>query len=892
MAAQVKVTFTQDLTAPVKIRHYDGMAFTGDDSGNVIGVELFNAGVPYSDGGTVSATAILADGSTYALTQGTITGNVVSVPLEAGALAVPGRMGLYVKLTGDSIECTVLSCVFSVVGTDTGVAPATAEASVNELIAALEDARDTFPSDLTQLQAAVAPTFSTYTAYAAGAYVWQNGTLYKFTQAHSAGSWTGADAVAAAVGLDVAELKSAIEDLEGFVSDGSTLLSDVLTDKEGTSAEITYTLTGNTTTIVGTATSGSTFTILGSTTAAPPSWMVSGGKYFLHIENSTPVEARFQAKTTAQTSIYTFARFTNSGNYILTIPVGITAFRLMLAMSSGASADGSITLEISNVIPSKDLVEKLSYCLSGNKNDAVTIPSNSDFNNYSAPGNFKVESVAAMATMSNRPSDTPGRLFVLNTYQTTAVIQMWYEASARYAFIRRYVSSWTDWIQILPVDVIENGVTAPVASGTVYTALQQYETKYQAALDALRNHSVNLYSKFATDFVDKKGFSGTTGDIVTAANNEITGYIPIKATDYVMVLANGIDIYSNRVDGQTRKIALYNASKEWQSTKSYSTASTFETVDAVNYGIDGYIRVMFRRGDTNSVLVSSVQKDKLVDLVVFAGQSNMAGRGVTSTEFPETAPAVIPGAGYEFKSITDPTKLYPITEPFGYAENAADDTSGIYDGTNKTGDMIPAFVNAYYTNNGNVPVVGVSASEGGSSSIEWQPGTGNNFVDLAARVNTARAWLADNAYSIRHQYCVWCQGESDGDNINSGTETLEEYETRALAIFSGLIELGLEKVLLVRIGHCNVSSTSTRYKAIIDWQTDEAKTNENLVLVSCDFAAMRAKGMMKDNFHYYQIGYNITGNSAGINSAFYATTGKEPTMYDPENDNLYYSHKD
>ena len=183
-----------------------------------------------------------------------------------------------------------------------------------------------------------------------------------------------------------------------------------------------------------------------------------------------------------------------------------------------------------------------------------------------------------------------------------------------------------------------------------------------------------------------------------------------------------------------------------------------------------------------------------------------------------------------------------------------------------------------------------SASEGGSSSIEWQPGTGNNFIDLTARVNTARTWLADNAYSIRHQYCVWCQGESDGDNINNGSETLDEYKARARAIWDGLIALGMEKVLLVRIGHYN-SGSSTRYKAIIDWQTDECKTNENLVLVSCDFSAMRAKGMMKDSLHYYQIGYNITGNSAGVNSAFYATTGKEPTMYDPENDNLYYSHK-
>lgn len=402
----------------------------------------------------------------------------------------------------------------------------------------------------------------------------------------------------------------------------------------------------------------------------------------------------------------------------------------------------------------------------------------------------------------------------------------------------------------------------------------------------------NLFSEKSADYVSGKGYSGTTGDIVTAAANCVSGYVKVNAGDYLQVFANGKNIFCQRVDSNPRKVGYYDSSKVWSKTTSHQMSADDPTKpDAVRIASNGYIRVMFRKTDDKVIKVSSVREDRVVDLIIFAGQSNMAGRGETSEDFPQTAPAVTPGAGYEFKTKTDPTQLYAITEPFGYAENAADDESGIYDGTRKTGDMVPAFVNAYYANNGHVPVVGVSASEGGSSSVEWQPTTGNNFVDLAARVALARTWLVDNGYSIRHQYCLWCQGESDGDNINSGTETLDEYKTRARAIFTGLIDLGLEKVLLVRIGNCNASSTSTRYKAIINWQTEEAKTNENIVLVSTDFAAMRAEGMMKDSFHYYQVGYNITGNSAGLNSAYYAMTGKEPTMYDPENDNLYYSHK-
>ncbi len=36
------------------------------------------------------------------------------------------------------------------------------------------------------------------------------------------------------------------------------------------------------------------------------------------------------------------------------------------------------------------------------------------------------------------------------------------------------------------------------------------------------------------------------------------------------------------------------------------------------------------------------------DLFLFAGQSNMAGRGIACTQFPEGAPDLISGAGADF----------------------------------------------------------------------------------------------------------------------------------------------------------------------------------------------------------------------------------------------------
>ena len=57
----------------------------------------------------------------------------------------------------------------------------------------------------------------------------------------------------------------------------------------------------------------------------------------------------------------------------------------------------------------------------------------------------------------------------------------------------------------------------------------------------------------------------------------------------------------------------------------------------------------------------------IVDLVMFMGQSNMSGTGGNAAYAPE----VKEGHGYEFRAISDPTRLYPIKEPFGINENAA-----------------------------------------------------------------------------------------------------------------------------------------------------------------------------------------------------------------------------
>lgn len=258
------------------------------------------------------------------------------------------------------------------------------------------------------------------------------------------------------------------------------------------------------------------------------------------------------------------------------------------------------------------------------------------------------------------------------------------------------------------------------------------------------------------------------------------------------------------------------------------------------------------------------EQNQAIDLIIFAGQSNMAGRGVTSEQWPEEAPKVAEGAGWEFRAVSDPTKLYPIEEPFGLNENKR---AGINDAwgpvLSKSGSMVSAFVNAYYAECG-VPVIAVSASKGGSGISEWVPGS-NYLTDCLGRLADAKNWLETNGYQIRHIFCAWCQGETDGDN---GTPA-EEYTAYFHKILDEMTASGVEKMFMIRIGQCNAPDGEGRYQPMIELQDKIAASDDRVIMVSELLAGMRERGLMKDDFHYFQQGYNEVGTDAGKNAALF-----------------------
>lgn len=251
------------------------------------------------------------------------------------------------------------------------------------------------------------------------------------------------------------------------------------------------------------------------------------------------------------------------------------------------------------------------------------------------------------------------------------------------------------------------------------------------------------------------------------------------------------------------------------------------------------------------------------DLFLFAGQSNMAGRGITCSRFPETAPVVSPEAGAEFRAISDPTTLYPIAEPFGALEN---NPQGIYEPGMKTGSLVSSFVNTYYSKTG-IPVLGISASKGGSSILEWLPGT-PYFQDLCERYQKCLDYICTNDIKIHSQYLLWCQGETDGDHKMS-----KEKYVNCFAEFWNALKLhGIKQCYLIQIGHFNPylvgpDAELHDYSEIMDAQRYLSKEFPDVTLVSDSFSSMLRRGLMKDAFHYYQKAYNEVGEEAAGNIA-------------------------
>ena len=259
----------------------------------------------------------------------------------------------------------------------------------------------------------------------------------------------------------------------------------------------------------------------------------------------------------------------------------------------------------------------------------------------------------------------------------------------------------------------------------------------------------------------------------------------------------------------------------------------------------------------------------IVDLIMFMGQSNMSGTGGNAAY----APNVQEGHGYEFRAVSDPTRLYPIKEPFGLYENDAVSDFPIA----KNGSMVSAFANKYYELTG-VPIVAVSASAGGRDTNFFM--SAPVMADISERQKRAQVWLESNDYYIRKQYVVWLQGESDAED----GLTSEQYNQNMDNIIRPLFIGGLQKVFIVTPGRTLTGKYF--FDNIVYSQINMCRTSGYYALATTVLNSVSTEYMV-DEFHYNQSVLNVVGEEAAESAAYYTLNKKEKCLYNYRDEEVY-----
>lgn len=132
-----------DLKKPVMMNYMDGLMFTGDNLGNLIGVNVFSDGEPVQLSGTVIGYCILANGSSIPI-SGLRTNNKAKVTIPEAAYNVPGKANIIIKIVEGSTITTLAAVNTTIVGIGNVPADPSQEtieawtAQINATISALE----------------------------------------------------------------------------------------------------------------------------------------------------------------------------------------------------------------------------------------------------------------------------------------------------------------------------------------------------------------------------------------------------------------------------------------------------------------------------------------------------------------------------------------------------------------------------------------------------------------------------------------------------------------------------------------------------------------------------------------------------------------------------------
>jgi len=269
-------------------------------------------------------------------------------------------------------------------------------------------------------------------------------------------------------------------------------------------------------------------------------------------------------------------------------------------------------------------------------------------------------------------------------------------------------------------------------------------------------------------------------------------------------------------------------------------------------------RVKITHISGNVKRIYTVKVNEAVDLIVFAGQSNMCGSGGNASQ----APVPKSGTAYEFDITTDSHRTILMKEPFGEGTNRVNGLDSKYGNYSTNGTLVSAFCMNYYKQT-KVPVVGVSCAWGGSSTNTWL--NRGLLATTQKNLRLAKKQLKKNKVKVRHIYMVWYQGESDAaQGISEGT-----YISRMKKIYKKMKKVGVEKIFVIRIGH-DLAAPNMNY-TIMKAQENLCSQNKNFIMVSKKASSYinSYPYYYSDTIHLNQKALNAVGYEAGKSAGKY-----------------------
>ena len=318
---------------------------------------------------------------------------------------------------------------------------------------------------------------------------------------------------------------------------------------------------------------------------------------------------------------------------------------------------------------------------------------------------------------------------------------------------------------------------------------------------------------------------------------------------------------------------------------------TAQTVTAISTGV--------AKGSVDGAEFTIEALPHPVDIMLFAGQSNMVG-SPNSAEADTVIP-VAEGHGFEYKAKTGSDSegwFGEVPALFGN-ENYVHMNSGA---SKVKGSLVPAFMESYYLETG-VPLIGVRASQGGKKiELFMEGGEYHDNIKKGLAECVERTESLEN-YELRDIYMAWCQGESnaspaenpDSVTLKDGKYDFTGYKNQLKELFdsmkivknAGGETIGeIEKCFVISIseysnagtdygsGHKNSSEKNPDKTAMIEAQAELCAQDEDFVLVSRKLTNVPSS--LRQDPHFHQEVYNVCGWDAGGNAAYYLATGDEP----------------